>query len=186
MVDEQRDHRATGSHHVAVTGRADHRTAFGNDAGLGDHELFRHCLGNTHGVDRVNGLVGGKHHHTLHAGSDGSIEDVLGADDVGLDRFHRIELAGRHLLQCRRMEDVVHADHGIRQAVVIAYVSNEELDLVIGQRNAHIFLLLLIATENPDLLDLSIKEAFQYGITEGAGAPGNHQNLIVKHESNPN
>jgi len=44
----------------------------------------------------------------------------------------------------------------------------------------HIVLLLFIAAENADLLDIRIKKPPQHGITERPRAAGNQQNFIGK------
>jgi hypothetical protein len=45
----------------------------------------------------------------------------------------------------------VHAPHGILHAAGFADVSDQELDLVALERDPHVFLLLLIPAEDPDL-----------------------------------
>ena len=55
--------------------------------------------------------------------------------DVGLDGLVGEELAGRHLLERRCVEDEVGAGDGVRDAVVVADVTDEELAPV-GRRAA--------------------------------------------------
>ncbi|MNE33842.1 hypothetical protein D3C80_1275360 [compost metagenome] len=153
LVDEQRYHRATRSHHVAVTGRTNHRALLRDHPRLGDHELFGHGLGNAHCIDRVHRLVGTEYHHALHAVGNGRVQHVLGADDIGLDRFHGVELAGRYLLERCGMEDVVDPDHRLGNTLIVAHVADVELHLVITQGDTHVFLLLLVTAEDADFLD---------------------------------
>ncbi|MNR53875.1 hypothetical protein D3C85_1739600 [compost metagenome] len=72
------------------------------------------------------------------------------------------------------MEDIVNPNHGLRNAVVIAHIANEEFDLVIGQGDAHILLFLLVPAEHPDFLDIGIEETLQYRITKRTSTAGNH------------
>src|SRR3990167_1592134 len=81
------------------------------------------------------------------------------------------------------MENVVDADHGLFEAVVVTHVADVELDLVIGQSDAHVFLFLLVTGEDADLAHVGIEETPEYRVTEGAGAPGDHQYLVVEHRT---
>ncbi|MNF97373.1 hypothetical protein D3C85_1444940 [compost metagenome] len=83
------------------------------------------------------------------------------------------------------MEDIVNADHGLRNAAVISHIADIELDLVIGQGDAHIFLLLFIPAEHPNFLDIRIEETLQHRITERTSTTGNHQDLVIKHKQSP-
>ena len=57
----------------------------------GLRRLLHQRLGHAHGVDRVDGLVGAQADDGPHAGGRCSLDDVVAAGDVGLDRL----LAGR-------------------------------------------------------------------------------------------
>ena len=61
LVDPQRDHGATGTHHISVPGTAYLR--FRCSAALADDHLLHHGLACPHGIDRVSGLIGGKADH---------------------------------------------------------------------------------------------------------------------------
>lgn len=108
------------------------------------------------------------------------MEHVIRADDIGLHGLHREELAGGHLLERRRMEDVVHAGHGVRDGLRVADIADVEFDLmgclrVLGlELVAHIVLLLFVAGENADFLEVGVKEVLEDGGTEGTGAAGDH------------
>ena len=128
----------------------------------------------------VGRLVRGQADHALHPRVDGRVEDVVRADDVGAHGLHGEELAGGHLLERRRMEDVVHAGHGIANRLRVAHVADVELDLL-GvlrmpglQLMAHVILLLLVAGEDADLLEVGIQEVLEDGGTEGTGSAGDH------------
>ena len=76
--------------------------------GIGLHEHFlRAQLGGAVEIDRVDGLVGAEREDAAHALVDGGVDDVLAADDVGLDGFERVVLAGRNLLQGGGVDDDV-------------------------------------------------------------------------------
>ena len=181
MADEQRNHGAARGHDIAIAGGAQHGVALALHARLGYHQLLHHGLGKPHGVDGVHRLVGAQHDDALDVLGDGRIHDILGTEHIGLDRFHRIELAGRDLLQSGGVKDIIHALHRIMDAVVIPYIANVELELGIVQRNAHVLLLLLVTAEDANFTDIGFDEALEHGIAKGAGAAGDHQGLVGKH-----
>ena len=98
LADKVGNHAAPAGHHVAVTGGAKHRAACRDVAAFGDHHLFHHRLADPHGVERGHRLVGGKADHPVHLGGNGGGQHVVGADHVGLDRFHGVKLTRRDLL----------------------------------------------------------------------------------------
>ena len=97
---------------------------------------------------------------------DGGTHHVFGAEHIGADRFHRIELARRYLLQRRGVEHIVHALDGVVHAVVLPHIADVELDLVVLQRDAHVFLLLLVPAEDADLGEVRMQKALQYSVAE--------------------
>ena len=78
--------------------------------------------------------------------------------------FHGEELAGRHLLEGRCVEDIVSAGNGAAAGLEAADVSDIEFDLVSDIRIlglvlvTHIVLLLLITGEDADFFDVSGQE----------------------------
>ena len=167
LVDEQRDHAAAAAHDVAVTGAADGRAAaLGRDAGVGVDDVLHHGLGDAHGVDGVGRLVGREADDALHARVDGGVQHIVGAGDVGADGLHREELAGRHLLERRRVENIVHAGHGVPHRLRVAHIADVEFDLFGALRMPglklvpHIVLFLFVTGENADLLQIRIQEMF--------------------------
>ena len=187
LVDEQRDDRATAAHDVAVAGAADRRAAaLSGHAGVGIDDVLHHRLGDAHGVDGIGGLVGGQADDALHARVNGGVQDIVRADDVRLHGLHREELAGGHLFQRCRVEDVVDAGHGIPDGLRVAHVADVELDLagilrVVGlQLVAHVVLLLLIAGEDADLADVGGQEMLEHRMPEAARAAGDEKSLILK------
>jgi len=181
LVDEQGDDAAAGAHDVAVTGAADGRAAaLGSHTGVGVDDVLHHSLGDAHGVDGIGGLVGGQADDTLHTCVNGSVKDVVGTDDVGLDGLHGEELAGGDLLQGSGVEDVVHAGHGVLDGLGVADIADIELDLLGGLRVpglelvAHIVLLLFVPGEDADLLQVRVQEVLQDGGTKGTGTAGDH------------
>ena len=181
LVDEQGDDAAAGAHDVAVAGAADGgAAALGSHTGVGIDDVLHHSLGDAHGVDGIGGLVGGQADNTLDASVNGGVEDVVGADDIGLDGLHREELAGGDLLQGSGVEDVVHAGHGVLDGLGVADIADVELDLLGGLRVpglelvAHIILLLFVPGEDADLLQVRVQEVLQDGGTKGTGTAGDH------------
>ena len=187
LVNEQRNDAAAAAHDVAVAGAADRRAAaLGGHAGVGKDDVLHHRLGDAHGVDGIGGLVGGQADDALHARVNGGVQDIVRADDVRLHGLHREELAGGHLFQRCRVEDVVDAGHGIPDGLRVAHVADVELDLagilrVVGlQLVAHVVLLLLIAGEDADLADVGGQEMLEHRMPEAARAAGDEKSLALK------
>ena len=127
LADEQRDDRAARVHDVAVAGDRDRRRRVGVVAGERLGRLLHERLGHAHGVDGVDGLVGAEADDRADAGAVRGLDDVVAADDVGLHGLVGEELARRHLLERRGVEDEVGADDGVCDAVVVTDVADEEL-----------------------------------------------------------
>ena len=187
LVDEQGDDAAAGAHDVAVAGAADGgAAALCGHTGVGIDDVLHHGLGDAHGVDGIGGLVGGQADHTLDTGINGGVEDVVGADDIGLDGLHGEELAGGDLLQGSGVEDVVHAGHGVLDGLGIPDIADIELDLLGGLRVpglelvAHIVLLLFVPGEDADLLQVRVQEVLQDGGTKGTGTAGDHKGCVIE------
>ena len=186
LVDPQRNHRTAAAHHVAVARAANLRLFGGNRAGLRHDDLLHHGLARAHGVHRVGRLVGAQAHHVLHAFFDSRREHVVRPEHVGLDRLQREELAAGHLLQGRRMENVVHPVHRVLDTSQVAHVADVELDLVGSFRHlslefvTHVVLLFLVAAENADFADIRLEEAVEHGIAETARAAGNQESLATE------
>ena len=187
LVNEQRNNTAAAAHNVAVTGAADGRTTtLSRYTGICVDDVLHHGLGDTHSVDRIGRLVGGQADNTLNTSVNSGVEDVVRADDVGLNSLHREELAGRNLLQSSRMENVVNTRHGVLDRLRIADIADVELDLLGGLRVlglklvSHIILLLLVAGEDANLLEVRVKEVFQNGRTERTSTTSNHKGCVIK------
>lgn len=150
LLNEQRDDRTARGHDITVTSAANDSLEAVEVTGLGHHDLFHHGLGDPHGIDWVDGLVSAQADHTLHAVLDSGLEHVLGAEDVSLDGFHGMELAGRHLLERGGVEDVIDATGGIQDTLVITHIANVELELGVSVALSHVVLFLFITAKNPD------------------------------------
>ena len=190
LVDEQGDDAAAGAHDVAVAGAADGgAAALSGHTGVGVDDVLHHGLGDAHGIDGICRLIGGQADHTLDTGINGGVEDVIGADDIGLDGLHGEELAGGDLLQGSGVEDVVHAGHGVLDGLGIPDIADVELDLLGGLRVpglelvAHIVLLLLVPGEDADLLQVRVQEVLQDGGTKGTGTAGDHKGCVIENSA---
>ena len=177
LFDKERDHGAPGAHDISVAGTADDRIpALRRHTGVGKNDMLHHGLGGSHCIDRIGRLVGGKADDPLNTGINGSMEDVVRPLDIGFDRLHGEKLAGGNLLEGRRMPDVIHAGHGIRDRPRIPDIADVELDLggrlrvLRLQDMAHVILLLLIAGEDADLTDVRVDEMLENRGTEGTGS----------------
>ncbi len=118
-----------------------------------DDQFFGGQFGGPIQVDRVDGLIRAERQHLLHTGVQGRLDHVGGADDVGLDGFHRIVLTGRDLLECCGVDDHIYPVHGAQQAVAVAHVADEIAQGWMRKSgHAHLVLLEFIAAEDDDLL----------------------------------
>jgi hypothetical protein len=102
----------------------------------------------------------------------GRIKYILAAKHIRPDRLRREKLARGDLLQRRGMKDVIHSFHCIVYAQPVAHVANEIFDLRIFVKLPHIVLLLLVATEDPYLANISIEKASQNSIAKRTGTAG--------------
>jgi len=139
------------------------------------------AFGDPHGVDGIDRLVGAEADHLLDPAGRRRVEDVFRPQNIGLHRLQRVEFARRDLLQRRRLEDIIDAIHGRHDACRVAHIADIELQLGIGQADAHILLLLLVPAEDPDFFDIGSKEAVEDGVAEGAGAAGDEKGFATEH-----
>ena len=187
LVNEQRNDRATAAHDVSVTGAADGSAApLGSHTGVGVDDMLHHSLGDAHCVDGISRLVSGQADNTLNACVDGSVQNVVSTDDVGLDGLHGEELAGRNLLQSSSMEDVVNTGHCVTDGLRVADIADVELHLLCGVRvlglklMTHIVLLLLVTGEDADFLQIGIQEVLQNGRTKRTSTTSDHKGCVIK------
>ena len=84
------------------------------------------------------------------------------------------------------MEDVVHAAHRALERGPVAHVADVEFDLAHDLRiiglvlMPHVVLLLLVARENADLLDVCLEEPPENGIAKAPGPPGDHECFVFE------
>ena len=134
--------------------------------------MLHHRFGNTHCVDRICRLIGREAYNALNAAVDRRVEHIVSTLYVGADSLHREELAGRHLLQCSCMENIVDAPHRILDRLRVADITDVEFNFIGMLRKtrlqimAHIILLLLITRENADLTDIARQKVFEYSVTK--------------------
>src|SRR3989344_3482197 len=77
------------------------------------------------------------------------INDVHRAVNIGLDRFHRIVFAGRHLLQRSRMNYDVDTLGSSLHSLKITHITDEKTQFpMIAEFSAHLPLFELVATKN--------------------------------------
>ena len=125
LFQKNRNHAAPASHHVAVTRTTEARISSAR-IGISLHKhFFRAQLGGAIKIDRIHRLVGAERQNAAHALIDRRIDHVAPAHDIRLDRFKRIVLASRHLLERRRMHHHRHARERPLQALHVPNVSNE-------------------------------------------------------------
>lgn len=83
------------------------------------------------------------------------------------------------------MEDEIHTASRVQNAVVIPHIANVELELGVRIALAHVILFFLIPAEDTDFFDVSIQEAVENGVAEGAGAAGDEKAFILKQMESP-
>ena len=184
LVDEERDHAAAAAHHVAIARAADDgAAALGADARVRFDDMLHHGFAGTHRVDRVGCLVGRQADDSLNAGIHGGMEDVIRADDIRSDCFHREKLTARHLLEGRGVPDIADVIHRITDGVFVPHVADDELDFM-GivrvfrlQRVSQTVLFFLIPAEYPDFGHRACNKVAQDGAAERPRSSGDKQNL---------
>ena len=184
LIDPQGDDGAAAAQHVAVPRTADVRR-FGRSAFR--HQYFlHHRLGRPHGVHGVGRLIGGQADHVLHAFLNGGGQHVFRSDDVGLHRFHREKLAGRHLFQGRGVKHKIHVIDGVADGGGIPHVPDEETELFGRLRHTdlqivpHIVLFQLIAGKNPDFPDVRFQEPVEHRVSERSGSAGDEKRFSAE------
>ena len=187
LVNEQRNDRATTAHNIAIAGAADGGAAtLRSHTGISVDDVLHHGLGDTHSVDGVGCLIGGQADDTLDTSINSGVQHIISADDVGLDSLHGEELAGRNLLQCGCVEDVVNTGHSVTDRLGVADITDVELHLLGSVRMlglklmAHIVLLLLITGEDTDLLQIRIQEVLQNGRAKRTSTTSDHKGCVIK------
>ena len=108
LLAEAGNDRTVGTQHVAET-RGDELGATLDDTLLDGQTQrldvdFGEPLGAAHDIGRIDGLVGGDHHHALHAVFDTLVGHVARTGHVDQHRFARVLLHERHMLVGRRVE----------------------------------------------------------------------------------
>ena len=172
LIDPKRYNGAPATHNVAVSCAAD--LGCGGLTALGYGDFLLNSFGYAHRVDGIGGFVSAKANDGFHFGFDGCGEDVVGADNVGVDRLHREELTGRHLLEGGSVEDVVYVAHSSAAGVKVTDVTNVEFDLVGNVwvfrlvLMAHVVLFFFVAREDADFSYIGTEEAAQDCISEGS------------------
>ena len=127
---EERNDGSAASRHISVADDGEGDVLFAR-IGIGGNEQFvRNQLGSAVEVDRIHGLVRGKGHDLLHAAVQAGIDHVLRAVDIGLDGFRRIVLTGGHLLECSRVDYIVHVLQCALQTLLIAHIADKEPQLL--------------------------------------------------------
>ena len=172
LFNKEGHYRTSRTKNISVSGPADEGLVLSYGTGLGNKDLLHHSLAGSHGIDWIGCLVGGETDDFFNPSIDAGGQHVVGADDVGLHCLHGKELTGGNLFQSCCTEHKVHTVQGIANAAVVTHIPDVVLDLVILVEVAHVILFLLVATEDADLCNIGIQEAFEHGIAKGAGSAG--------------
>src|SRR5690606_31024523 len=117
-----------------------------------------------------------------HAGVDGRLDDVLAAEDVGLDELEGVVLRGVDLLERGGVDDVVHGLQRTGEAALVADVTEEPAQAgVVPELVADLVLLQLVPRDDDDPSRVVVVEHFtQEGLAEGAGPTGDEDGGTVE------
>ena len=133
-----------------------------------DEDLLGAELARAIEIDRAHRLVGRDRDDALDPDIEGGLDDVLGAEHVGVDAFERIVFGDRHLLHGGGMDDELDAAKRHGEAPLVAHVADEEAEAPVAverrQLLAHLRLLHLVAREDDEAARPS---AAQQGLGEG-------------------
>ena len=114
------------------------------------------------------------------------MQDVIGADDVGLYSLHWEKLTGRDLLQSCGVENVVNTGHCITDRLRVTDITNVELDLLGIFRMlslklmTHIILLLFVTGKDADFFQVRIQKVLQNSRAKRTSTTGNHKGCVIK------
>src|SRR5208282_3722381 len=148
LIQKNRDDAAVAAHHVPVARTTEAGIRASIRIGLHKH-FFCAQFGGAIQIDRINRLVGAERQNAAHALINRRINHVAPAHDICLDRFERVVLASRHLLERRRVHHHRHARESALQPLDVPHVSNEIPHAgMIEARRSHLMLLQLVPAEN--------------------------------------
>jgi len=156
LLEEERDDGAARGHDVAVAGQAKDGVPGEQLPRAGDDVLLHEGLRDAHRVDRIGRLVGREEDRLLDVVRNAGGNNIVRAEDVGLGRLERVELAGRDLLERRGGEAVVDPFECVANRGVVADVADVELQLAVVELLPHVVLLLLVAGQNANLFDFGL------------------------------
>ena len=149
---KQRNKGAAASRHVAITHNGEIDVLASRIGIRRNKQLVTHQLGSPVKVYRINRLICGKGNHPLHIGIQGRVNHILGAVYICTDCLVGIILTGRHLLQCSRMDNIIHTFKGSSEPVFIPYIADKisHFRLIFFKFILHDKLLKLIPGVNDD------------------------------------
>ena len=125
LLQEYRDNRSAAANDIAIAGAAETGLPA---AGIGialDKQFLRAEFCHTVKVDGVDGFIGTDRKDLFHAAVQRGIDHVLRTENIGLDRFKRIVLTGRDLLQSGGMDNNIHTLEGPLQPIKIPDISQK-------------------------------------------------------------
>ena len=149
----------------------------------GDEELVRSELGSAVEIDRAARLVGGKRHRAFHFLIDARVDQVHRAVDVRFHALERVVFGRRHDLRCRGMHHVLDAIERAVQALLVAYIADEEAHARVGAVGLrHLPLLHLVARVDDQPARLEAGEGHrQERVAEGPRPSGHEYGCAVQH-----
>ena len=178
---EERHHAAARADDVAVAHHGEARAALASQVVGRDEQLVRAQFGGAVEIDRADRLVGGERNHSLDALVQAGVDDVLGADDVGLDAFNRVVFGGGHLLEGGRVNHDIDALESAFETVAVAHVADEEAQLTVREALRHLVLLELVARIDDDAGGPMLGEQPAHEcLAERAGAAGHQYRSAIE------
>jgi hypothetical protein len=141
------------AHHVAITYNA--KTSVCTLAGVGisrSKNLLGAQLGGSVQVRGVHGLVSAQGDSLSHPTFEGSNNDVLRSQDIGLDCLEGIILTGWDLFQSRRVYNAIDTGTSPFESIQIPNISEEIAHITLIMHLGHFELFEFVTAENDKLL----------------------------------
>ena len=184
LVDKERYHGTTRSHHVAITNHGETNILKATNVICSSKEFIACEFGRTIKVDWSTSLVGRECDNILYSTGKCGRNDILGTIDIGLDTFVRIILSSINLLDGGSMDNDIHSLTSLHHTFAVSNITNEVTKLgefILRPNLLHIELFQLTTRIDDDFLNFGIitKNYLNKFLSERARASGNQNYFTV-------